>query len=94
MGCPTVADDVLFMASSDYELQLMFNLAYINSQEKWFVIHPQKTTAQRRNVTKSVSRGEIVKDWFLGSHRVKVEQKLTRLDLIRAEKSENSVSIG
>ena len=34
MGCPTVADDVLFMASSDDELQLMFNLAYINSQEK------------------------------------------------------------
>ena len=93
MGCPTVADDVLFMASSDYELQLMFNLAYINSQEKRFVIHPQKTTAQRRNVTKSVSRGETVEDWFLGSQRVKVEPKLTHLGLIRAEKSENSVNI-
>ena len=27
MGCHTVADELLFMSSSDGELQLMFNLA-------------------------------------------------------------------
>ena len=59
MGCPTVADDVLFMASSDDELQLMFNLAYINSQEKRYIIHPQKTTAQRRYVSRADTRSEI-----------------------------------
>ena len=45
MGCPTRADDVLFIASSDGELQLLFNLAYINSQEKRYVIQAQKTAA-------------------------------------------------
>ena len=93
MGCPTVADDVLFMASSDDELQLMFNLAYINSQEKRYVIHPQKTTAQRRNVSKADTRSEIVKGWFLGPQKVKVDSKLSHLGLTRTEKSENSINI-
>ena len=93
MGCATVADDVLFMASSDDELQLMFNLAYINSQEKRYVIHPQKTTAQRRNVSKGDTRCEIVKDWFLGPQKVKVDSKLSNLGLTRTEKSENSINI-
>ena len=47
MGCPIVADDLLFLSSSDTELQLMFTLAFINSQEKRYIIHPQKSTAQR-----------------------------------------------
>ena len=93
MGCPTVADDLLFMSSSDGELQLMFSLAYINSQEKRYIIHPQKTTAQRRNVTKAVRSSETVKDWKLGSKEVKVDSKFTHLDLIRAEKSETSINI-
>ena len=48
MSCPTVADD-LFLAASDTELQLMFNLAYI-SQEKRYTIHPQNTITQFRSV--------------------------------------------
>ena len=93
MGCPTVVYDVLFMASSDDGLQLMFNLAYINSQEKRYVIHPQKTTAQRRNVSKFDTQSEIVKDWFLGPQKVKVDSKLSHLGLTRTEKSENSINI-
>ena len=38
MGCPTVADDLLFLSSSDTELQLMFSLAFINSQEKRYTV--------------------------------------------------------
>ena len=93
MGCPTVADDLLFMSSSDGELQLMFSLAYINSQEKRYVIHPQKTTAQRRNVNKAVRSSEIVKDWKLGSKEAKVDSKFTHRGLIRTEKSETSFNI-
>ena len=89
MGCPTVADDVLLMASSDGELQLMFNLAYINTQEKRYVSNPQKTTAQRRNVSKADSRSEIVKDWFIGLQKVKGESKLSNLGLTRTENSIN-----
>ena len=54
MGCPTVADDLLFLSSSDTELQLMFSLACINSQEKRYIIHPQKSTGQRRRVKSTV----------------------------------------
>ena len=70
----------------------MFNLAYINSQEKRYVIHPQKTTAQRRNVSKADNWSEIVKDWFLGPQKVKVDSKLSHLGLTRTQKSENSIS--
>ena len=93
MGCPTVADDLLFMSSSDGELQLTFSSAYINSQEKRYIIHPQKTTAQRRNFTKAVRSTEIVNDWKLGSKEDKVDTKFTHLGLIRAEKSETSINI-
>ena len=50
MGCPTLADDLLFLTSSDTKLQLVFNLAYINSQEKIYTTHSQKTIAQRRKL--------------------------------------------
>ena len=40
-GCPTVADDVLFLSEDDEELQLMFNLSYIKSEENRYHIHPQ-----------------------------------------------------
>ncbi|MEW8545343.1 MAG: reverse transcriptase family protein, partial [Candidatus Thiodiazotropha sp.] len=93
MGCPTVADDLLFMASSDGELQLMFSLAFINSQEKRYVIHPQKTTAQRHNASKAVRNNEYVGEWKLGTKEVNVDSKLTHLGLIRSEKSECSVNI-
>ena len=93
MGCPTVADDLLLMSSSDTELQLMFSLAYINSQEKRYIIHPQKSTAQRRCVTNAVRKGEILDSWMLGSQRVQVEPKLTHLGLLRAEKAESTLNI-
>ena len=81
------------MASSDGELQLMFNQAYINSQEKRYVIHPQKKTAQSRNVSKADTRSEIVNDCFLCPRKVKVESKLSHLGLTRTEKPENSINI-
>ena len=65
MGCPTVADDLLLVSSSETELQLMFSLAYINSQEKRYIIHPQKSTAQRRCVTNTVRKDEILDSWML-----------------------------
>ena len=33
-GCPTEAGDVLLLSEDDEELQLMFNLSYIKSEEK------------------------------------------------------------
>ena len=39
-GCPTVADDGLLLSEDDEELQLMFNLSYIKSEEKRYHIHP------------------------------------------------------
>ena len=92
MGCPTVADD-LYLSSSDTELQLMFSLAYINSQEKRYTIHPQKRTAQRRCVKSTVRKSEILDSWLLGSKKVQVEPKLTHLGLLRAEKAESTLNI-
>ena len=60
-------------------IQLMFNPGYINYQEKRYVIHPQKTTALRRNVPTIVREKETVNAWTLGSKEVKVEPKLTHL---------------
>ena len=93
MGCPTMADDLLFLSSSDTELQLMFSLAFINSQEKRYIIHPQKSTAQRRCVTSAVRKDEVIDSWQLGSKEVQVEPKLTHLGLLRAEKAESTVNI-
>ena len=93
MGCPTVADDLLFLSSSDTELQLMFSLAYINSHEKRYIIHPQKSTAQRRCVKSIVCESEILDSWLLGSKKVQVEPKLTYLGLLRAEKAESALNI-
>ena len=50
-------------------------------------------TAQRRNVSKADTRSEIVKGWFLGPQKVKVDSKLSHLGLTRTEKSENSINI-
>ena len=75
------------------ELQLMFSLAFINSQEKRYIIHPQKSTAQRRCVTSAVRKDEVIDSWQLGSKEVQVEPKLTHLGLLRAEKAESTVNI-
>lgn len=93
VGCPTVADDVLFVSEDDVELQLMFNLSYIKSQEKRFHIHPQKTVIVRKNVTKSRRNHEVVSEWKLGSTCVNVHSQTTHLGLSRAEKSENNINI-
>lgn len=66
MGCPTIADGLLFLSSSDTEWQLMYNLARINSQEKRYIIHPQKSAALRWNVTCAVHNSEVVDSWALG----------------------------
>ena len=93
MGFPTVADDLLFLSSIDTELQLMFSLAYINSQEKRYIIHPQKSTAQRRCVKSTVHKSEILDLWLLGTKKVQVEPKLTHLGLLRTEKAESTLNI-
>ena len=71
----------------------MFSLAYINSQENRYIIHTQKSTAQRRCVTNTARMGEILDSWMLGSQRVQVEPKLTHLGLLRAEKAESTLNI-
>ena len=48
VGCPTVADDVLLISEDDVELQLMFNLSNIKSQEKRYHILPQKTVSKAK----------------------------------------------
>ena len=71
----------------------MFSLAFINSQEKRYMIHPQKSTAQRRCVTSAVQKNEVIDSWQLGSKEVQVKPKLTHLGLLRAEKAESTVNI-
>ncbi|MCG8097222.1 MAG: reverse transcriptase family protein [Candidatus Thiodiazotropha endolucinida] len=93
IGCPTVADDLLFISEDDVELQLMFNLSYIKSQEKRYHIHPQKTVIVRKNVTKDRLKEETVSEWTLGSTSVKVDSKTTHLGLSRTEKSEVNINI-
>lgn len=93
VGCPTVADDVLLISEDDVELQLMFNLSYIKSQEKRFHIHPQKTVIVRKNVSKAKQKQEVISDWKLGSTSVNVNSQSVHLGLIRAEKAENNINI-
>ena len=57
------------------------------------MIHPQKSTAQRRCVTSAVRKDEVIDSWQLGSKEVQVEPKLTHLGLLRAEKVESTVNI-
>ena len=66
-GCPTVADDVLLLSEDDEELQLMFNLSYIKSEEKRYHIHPQKSVVVRKNMTRAKLNQEVISEWKLGS---------------------------
>ena len=52
-GCPTVADDFLLLSEDDEELQLVFNLSYIKSEEKRCHIHPQKSAVVCKNMTRA-----------------------------------------
>ena len=88
-----MADDVLLISEDDVELQLMFNLSYIKSQEKRFHIHPQKTVIVRKNVSKAKQKQEVISDWKLGSTSVNVNSQSVHLGLIRAEKAENNINI-
>ena len=41
------------------------------------MIHPQKSTAQRRCVTSAVRKDEVIDSWQLGSKEIQVEPKST-----------------
>ena len=84
-SCPTVADDVLLLSEDDEELQLMFNLSYIKSEEKRYHIHHQKSVVVRKNMTRAKLNQEVISEWKLGSTSVNVK---SHLGLIRSEKSE------
>ena len=92
-GCPTVADDVLLLSEDDEELQLMFNLSYIKSEEKRYHIHPQKSVVVCKNITRAKLNQEVISEWKLGSTSVNVKSETVHLGLIRSEKLENNINI-
>ena len=92
-GCPTVADDVLLLSEDGEELQLMFNLSYIKSEEKRNHIHPQKSVVVRKNMTRAKLNQEVISEWKLGSTSVNAKSETVHLGLIRSEKIENNINI-
>ena len=75
-GCTTVADDNLLLSEDDEELQLMFNLSYIKSEEKKrYHIHPQKSVVMRKNMTRAKLNQELIPEWKLGSTSVNVKSE-------------------
>ena len=63
------------------ELQLMFNLSYIKSEEKGYYIHPQKFVVVRKNVTRAKLNQEVISEWKLGSTSVNVKSETVHLGL-------------
>ena len=62
VGCPTCADDVLFMPEDPEELLVMFAIAKSYSGCHRYTIHPQKTQVVRKHCS-SIATVNVREEW-------------------------------
>jgi len=92
VGCPTVADDIALVASSETDLQLMLNLTNSFANRERYIIHPDKSTVLIKIPSKTPKAK--ISDWKLGDKKIAISESATHLGLIRSSsKSEIKLNI-
>ena len=65
-GCPTCADDILLMANSDEDLQVMLNVVNNYSREHQYIIHPTQNAIVKKNTNSYNGKRNILPTFEIG----------------------------
>ena len=82
VGCPTVADDIALVGSSETDLQLMLNLTNSFANRERYIIHTDKSTVLIK-ISSKTPKAKI-SDWKLGDKEIAISESATHLGLIRS----------
>ncbi len=82
-GCPTVADDVLLLATSEWDLQAMLDIADVYASRERYNIQPTKSSVPPYARPGSASLCPTLKEWTLGSDPLPVTQSFTHIGIAR-----------
>jgi hypothetical protein len=82
-GCPTCADDIVFLSNSDDELQVMFHIAVQYSREERYEIHPKKTKVIVKKHHQNAPDPTIMSTWTLGDTHIAPSDNCTHLGVDR-----------
>jgi hypothetical protein len=91
VGCPTCADDIALLGSSQEELQCMLSVALNHANQARITIHPSKTKAVILNKPNTITWSNL--HWELGDKTVYPSEETTDLGIIRAELKENKLNV-
>jgi hypothetical protein len=80
-NAPTCADDILLIATSEEELQLLFSIAFSFASQERYNIHPDKTRIIYIDTRKPPSSGR--QTWSLGDAMLHLNESLTHLGIER-----------
>ena len=92
-GCPTCADDILLMANSDEDLQVMLNVVNNYSREHQYTIHPTKSAIVKKNTNSYNGKRDILPTFEIGKKEMAVIDEVTHLGTIRSTKKEGTLNI-
>ncbi len=82
-GCPTVADDVLLMATSEWDLQAMLDISDHYAASERYNIQPAKSSVTSYSRPGSASLCPNLKKWTLGENPLPITQSFTHLGITR-----------
>src|SRR5260221_8582224 len=85
VAVPTCADDMLLMATSITELQLLLNLVTLYANEEHYVLHPVKSLVMPFNVTSKhgLDALAICSPWTINGIPLPIENMLVHLGIQR-----------
>ena len=76
VGCPTCADDVLFLTEDPEELQVVFVIAKSYSGGHRFTFHPQKTQVVCKHCSSTVT-DNVRQEWNIGDNVLHLSDRTT-----------------
>jgi hypothetical protein len=82
-GCPTCADDIIFLSPTANDLQIQLHVAYDFSTTERYIIHPAKTKIQVVRPGKKPTQVDDSHIWHLGDTTVKASECCTHLGIDR-----------
>ena len=82
-GCPTVADDVLLMATDGFDLQAMLDLADIYASMERYNIQPAKSSVTCYQTSSKLDNPDVIRNWTLGTNPLPVTNSFTHLGITR-----------
>ncbi len=82
-GCPTVADDVLLLATAEWDLQAMLDIADSHASRERYNIQPSKSSITPYTRPGGADLCPSLKEWTLGANPLPVTQSFTHLGITR-----------